>query len=413
MRAEIMSVGTELLLGTISDTNAQYLAQRLAALGIDCFFISQVGDNHGRLVDTLRRAWGRSDLVVVTGGLGPTQDDLTREAIAELLGEGLVVVPQQEEKLRSFFALRGTGMPEGNLKQAMTIPSATLLENPVGTAPGWWVERGEPVSPRIIVAMPGVPFEMKRMWERQAEPRLRGLSGQLLVSRTLKVLGLGESRVEELLAGLMQGANPTLAPYAKQDGVHLRITAKAPTETMAFSLIEDLEVVVRQRLGDAIYGVDSDTPDSVTTHLVAAAHVTFAILEIGTGAIGSMGATLAALPQSRGVYGFGTTQELARLTGGPAPQTLDEAAQALQAFTGADVVIAARAEVTARGDDADAVRARIELCIQTNDAEGGATKSSQQSWRTSGSEVRRLCGLAAHNLLRLYLLERNMVKSES
>lgn len=412
MRAEILSVGTELLLGTIADTNAQYLAQRLATLGIDCFFISQVGDNEGRLVETLRRAWGRSDLVVVTGGLGPTQDDLTREAIAELLSEALVVVPQQEEKLRSFFALRGTGMPEGNIKQAMAIPSATLLENPVGTAPGWWVERGEPGSPRIIVAMPGVPFEMKRMWEHQVEPHLRGLSGHLLVSRTLKILGLGESRVEELVADLMQGANPTLAPYAKQDGVHLRITAKAPTETMAHSLIEDLEVVVRQRLGDAIYGADGDSPDSVTSQLLAAAGLTFAILELGTGAVGSIGARLAALPQSRGVYGFGTTQELVRLTGGQAPQTIEEAAQALQAFTGADVVIAARAEVTARGNDTDTVKARIELCIQGNESVGGATKSSQQSWRTSSSEVRRLCGLAGHNLLRLYLLERYMVELE-
>src|SRR5687767_9051624 len=118
MKAEILSVGTELLLGTIADTNAQYLAQRLSGLGIDCFFISQVGDNQARLVDTLRRAWGRSDLVVVTGGLGPTQDDLTRESIAQMLRESLTVVPHAEERLRSFFALRGTGMPEGNLKQA-------------------------------------------------------------------------------------------------------------------------------------------------------------------------------------------------------------------------------------------------------------------------------------------------------
>src|SRR5438552_4646139 len=198
MHAEIVSIGTELLLGTITDTNASYLAQRLAPLGIDCYYVSQVGDNLDRLVDTLDRAHKRSDLIITTGGLGPTQDDLTREAIAALLGQTMTVVPELERDLRAFFERRGVQMPERNLKQATLIPSAQALRNPVGTAPGWWVTTDDADGTRIIVSMPGVPFEMKRMWEQEVEPRLRSLrsgSHSVILSSTLKTLGLVESAV--------------------------------------------------------------------------------------------------------------------------------------------------------------------------------------------------------------------------
>jgi len=148
MRAEIFSVGTELLLGQILDSNAQYLAEQLSTLGIDLYWISQVGDNLTRLVDAFRRGWSRSDLIITTGGLGPTEDDLTREAIADMLGEKLSVDPKLEHELREFFAKRSMTMPERNVKQAALIPSAQALPNPIGTAPGWWVERDS----RIIVA---------------------------------------------------------------------------------------------------------------------------------------------------------------------------------------------------------------------------------------------------------------------
>ena len=411
MRAEILSIGTELLLGTINDTNAQYLAQRLTGLGIDCFYISQVGDNQARLVEALRRAWDRSDLVVTTGGLGPTQDDLTREAIAELLGESLTVLPEQEERLRRFFALRGAPMPEGNLKQASSIASATPLDNPIGTAPGWLVERKEGEAERIIVSMPGVPFEMKRMWEYEVEPRLRVRSDSVLVSRILKVLGLGESRVEEMVSDLMDGANPTLAPYAKQDGVHLRITAKAANEFEARCMITDLEKIVWDRLGDAVYGADADTPESVTARLLAGAGTTFAIMEVGSYAIGAIGTSLGSLPGSLGVFGVASVQAISSITGGAPPQTLEEAAESLKAFTAADVVIAAQVEVTPRGEDTDSVRARLDLLLMGNLDHESVLRASQQSWRTSASEVRRLVSLAAHNMVRLYLLEGNMVKS--
>src|SRR5512135_1284912 len=152
MRAEIISCGTELLLGHITDTNATYLAQSLASLGIDLYFVSQVGDNQGRIVETLRRAWERTDLVIITGGLGPTEDDLARESISELLGETMQVDSGLEAELRAMFAARNFTMPERNIKQATLIPSSRALRNPRGTAPGWWVEK----DGHIIVAMPGV-----------------------------------------------------------------------------------------------------------------------------------------------------------------------------------------------------------------------------------------------------------------
>jgi nicotinamide-nucleotide amidase len=160
MRAEILSIGTELLLGQITDTNATYLARQLGTLGIDLYFVSQVGDNLPRLTETLGRARDRSDIVIMTGGLGPTEDDLSREAIAAVLDENPTIDTAYAEKLRAFFQDRGIDMPERNIKQAWVLPSVTPLANPVGTAPGWWAEKGG----KVIVAMPGVPHEMKRMW---------------------------------------------------------------------------------------------------------------------------------------------------------------------------------------------------------------------------------------------------------
>src|SRR5579859_4666825 len=238
MRSELLSVGTELLLGTIVDTNAAHLGQELATLGIDNYYVSAVGDNLGRLTGTLRSAFERSDLIVITGGLGPTEDDLTREAISSLLGETMVVRPDLEKELRSFFARRGLSMPERNVKQATLIPSARAIVNPVGTAPGWWVER----DGRIIVAMPGVPSEMKRMWSVEVKPKLQQRSGGFVIaSRTLKVTGVGESSVEERLGMLVRSTDPTVATYAKRDGIHVRLTTKAASQTAAARVLDPMD----------------------------------------------------------------------------------------------------------------------------------------------------------------------------
>ena len=282
MRAEIVSVGTELLLGHITDTNASWLAQQLSQLGIDNYYVSAIGDNLGRLTEHLQRAWERSELIVITGGVGPTEDDLTREAISALLGEPMVVQPDLEVALRAFFARRGVSMPESNVKQATLIASARVLENPVGTAPGWWVER----DGRVIVAMPGVPGEMFRMWEHQVVPRLRQRQGgSVILTRTFKVVSLGKSAVEELIKPLLAQTNPTIATYAKADGVHVRTSAKAESVEAAEALLDGLEPRVREALGRAIYGLDADSLATVDAALLERLGLTLATGEEFTGGL--------------------------------------------------------------------------------------------------------------------------------
>src|SRR3989442_9571211 len=257
MRAEILSIGTELLLGQIVDTNAAYLAGRLALLGIDCLHKQTVGDNLGRATDAFRLALSRTDLVVATGGLGPTEDDLTREAIAAALDETPTIDPALEAELRDWFAGRGLAMPERNRKQAWLIPSAQALPNPNGTAPGWDVRR----DGKRIVAMPGVPREMTPMWEERVEPTI--VREGVLRWRTLKLLGIGEGAVEEKLDELVRSTSPTVATYAKNDGVHVRVADKAATAAEADARIERMEAEVRARLGDYVWGGDAETPGGV------------------------------------------------------------------------------------------------------------------------------------------------------
>ena len=257
MRAEILSIGTELLLGQILDTNAQWLAGRLADLGIDCLFMSTVGDNMGRCKETIERALGRSDLIVTSGGLGPTEDDLTREAIAAVLGETPAIDPALERQLETWFAGRGMPMPERNRKQAWLIPSARAIPNPNGTAPGWDTRaRG-----RRIVSMPGVPREMTYMWEHHVEPSLR--ESTVLRSRTLKLLGIGESHAEETLGELVRSTAPTVVTKAKDDGLHIRITDKDADPASLDARIAAMERTVRERLGRYVWGTDDDTLGSV------------------------------------------------------------------------------------------------------------------------------------------------------
>lgn len=254
MRAEILSIGTELLLGETVDTNATFLASSLRDHGIDLYFKSTVGDNRGRLLDTLKYAFERSDLVITTGGLGPTPGDLTRETIAEFVGETPVEDPVLLAELEALFASRNRQMPARNRKQAWLIPSAETLPNPVGTAPGWLVRhRG-----RIIVALPGPPHEMRRMWESQALPRLP-LPTAGLFTTTLHTFNLGESHLIELLGDLPVQANPTVATYARRHGVDVRVAAGADSAEEAEMLARPVVERILATLGEHVYGRDEQS----------------------------------------------------------------------------------------------------------------------------------------------------------
>lgn len=282
MKAEIVAIGTEILLGEIFDTNSRYIASHLPALGIDLYWVTQVGDNQQRLVEFLRRAWDRSDLILCTGGLGPTEDDVTRNAIAELLGEEVHVDPELERGLRERFASRGGPMPERNLKQAWLTPSTRAIPNPRGTAPGWWSEKND----HIIVAMPGPPAEMTRMWDNEVEPELqRRSTGAVIISRTIKTVGIGEGTVDEMVTDLLKGTNPSIGVYARPDGVHLRMTAKAATREEAMRLIEPVEREMRRILGSAIWGVDDETLETSVLALLVERGLTLSTMESCTGGL--------------------------------------------------------------------------------------------------------------------------------
>ncbi len=307
MKAEIISIGTELLLGEIVDTNTPYLANQLAVLGIDLYFTSAVGDNPARLQGVLKKAWDRSDIIFTTGGLGPTQDDLTRDAVAALLGEEMTVEPHLKQGLVDFFARRGIEMPQSNIRQAMLIPSATALVNPQGTAPGWWVEKdGE-----IIVTMPGPPGEMQYMWENQVLPRLQQRTGAVIMTRMIKTFGTSEAKVDEMLADLTPSPNPTLATYAKLDGIYIRIAAKAEKEETAREMIARREADVRAILGDIIWGVDDDTQEAVAGRVLVEKGLSLAVAESFSG--GFLTHTLATAADSERYFKGGliaTTNEV-------------------------------------------------------------------------------------------------------
>jgi competence/damage-inducible protein CinA-like protein len=282
VKAEIISIGTEILLGEIVDTNSAYIAARLPALGIDLYYQHTVGDNLGRLSGTIREAWERNDLVITTGGLGPTEDDLTREAIAAVLQEEPRVDPELEAALRARFAQRQGNMPERNIKQAWLVPSGRSISNPRGTAPGWWVER----EGKIIIAMPGPPAEMTRMWEEEVAPELaRRNPGTVLVTRTLKTAGIGEGNLDEMISSLLKSINPSIGVYARADGVHVRLGAKASTKAEAKALIEPVEGQLRQILDPAIWGVDDDTLEKAVGHMMADRGLTLAAMESCTGGL--------------------------------------------------------------------------------------------------------------------------------
>ena len=347
MRAEIISIGTEILLADIQDTNAHYIAQRLPALGIDLYYMHQIGDNQARLSELMQTALQRSDLVLCTGGLGPTEDDITRDAIAAAVGETASINADAEAHLRSFFSSRGIDMPERNLKQATIIPSGEIVPNPAGTAPGWWVENDD----GIIVAMPGPPAEMSGMWSNEVAPRLAERSdGDVIISRTIKTVGIGEGHVDEMVSPLLKSANPTIGVYSKADGIHLRLTAKAASAREANLLIHPVEEEIRGLFGTAVWGADEDTLAGAVGDLLKQRQLSVAVMESATG--GLLASTLTDVPGASDYFkgGLVTYSEDTKIRYGvPAQTILDNGvvseatavamAAAVRAELGADIGI--------------------------------------------------------------------------
>jgi nicotinamide-nucleotide amidase len=282
-RAEILSIGSEILLGEIVDTNSAYLAGELRRLGFQLRSVRELPDDQAVIATAFDEARTRSALVLATGGLGPTHDDLTRDGLADALLETLVLDDGLAERLRA----RMNAMTENNLRQAMLVPSAAAIANPIGSAPGWWVDRDE----CVVVLMPGVPSEMRRMWTDEVAPRLSSrFDVAPLHSRTLKTFGVGESAVADRLAALLSSTDPDAGIYARDDGVHVRFSTRGDP-----SALDGLVAQARVILGDDIYGTDAQTlPELALRVLRARGASSLAVHEIGTDA--ALMAVLAAQP---------------------------------------------------------------------------------------------------------------------
>ena len=301
MTVEIIAVGTEILLGNIVNTNAAYLAEKCAGLGLSCYHQDVVGDNEERLMETIRLALTRADIILLSGGLGPTQDDLTKEAAAKVMGKALYLHEPSREAIRQFFAERNLEITENNWKQAMVPEGCTVVENPGGTAPGIiMAENG-----KHVVLMPGPPGELIPMFERSIMPYLAGLTSGVIYSQTVKICGVGESKAESMVEDLVDAqSNPTIATYAKIGEVHLRVTATAQDEKEAKKLVKPMVKELKGRFGNHVYTTDSEvTLEKAVVDLLMANKLTACTVESCTG--GMLSARLINVPGVSEVFKSG------------------------------------------------------------------------------------------------------------
>lgn len=412
MRAELISVGTELLLGQIIDTNATYLARLLASWGVDVLAKQTVGDNLERVRAAVSLALSRSDLVITTGGLGPTEDDLTAEAVA--LAAGLPMVRHEEtaERIAGFFARRGRTPTESVFRQAQIPSGARVTPNRRGTAPGLMV----PIGGKVVFMFPGVSAEMEVLVADGLVPWLAERVGdQVIRSRVLRIVGMGESLVEERVQDLVHGINPTVAPLAKLGEVHLRITAKG-THAVVDGLIDHAEAGLRDRLGDAIFGVDEETLQAVVAGLLIERGLTLAIAESCTA--GVLASRLTEIPGSSAflLAGFVAYSNEAKVRdlgvdaaqiashGAVSTEVAAAMAEGVRARTGARIGVAVTGIAGPDGGTPAKPVGMVCLAIATD----AGTRAEEVRFGAEAGRVgiRHLAAQAALNLIRRDLLSR-------
>ncbi|MEM6527773.1 MAG: CinA family nicotinamide mononucleotide deamidase-related protein [Chloroflexota bacterium] len=281
--AELVSIGTEILLGEITDTNSVFMARTLRDMGVSVYYMISVGDNRQRIADVIRTSLSRSDIVITCGGLGPTVDDMTRDGVALATDRGLVFHDELLQMIAARFEKYRVKMTDNNKRQAYLPEGALVIENPVGTAPSYIVEVGE----KVVISLPGVPREMKFLMTERVIPYLRekyGITEQIILARILKTGGIGESTLDEMLGNnLLEASNPTVGLAAHSGQIDIRITAKADTRAQASEMIDTVEKQVRDRAGSYIFGVDDDTLEAAFADLLKENNATLAITETGIG----------------------------------------------------------------------------------------------------------------------------------
>jgi len=409
MRCEVIAIGTELLLGQIVDTNSSWMGEHLALAGIDSHFQTKVGDNLERIVSSIRLGLDRSHAVILCGGLGPTQDDITREAIADIMGVELVRHPEIGDHIRAMFAARGRDMPDNNLRQADVPEGATVISQMPGTAPGLVC----PVSGKVVYAVPGVPHEMREMLTGTVIPDLQKRAGLTAVikSRVLRTWGHSESGLAEMLADRIDAldtlGNPTLAFQASGiEGIKVRITAKAGSAHEAESIIAEEESGLRALLGDLVFGVDEQTMESVVLDLLRDRGLSLGVAESLTG--GLMGARFTSVPGASDVFRGGIVSYASdvkfSLLGVPeGPVVSAEAAEAMAAGArralGADVALATTGVAGPAEQEGQPV-GTVFLGL----AMDGVTEAQQVQLPGDRQRIRQYAVISAVNLLRKRLI---------
>ncbi|PRX31022.1 nicotinamide-nucleotide amidase [Orenia metallireducens] len=411
MKAEIITIGTELLLGQIIDTNSQWIGQKLAEIGVDLYYKATVGDNKKRILDTLQSSIERSDIIITTGGLGPTQDDLTRECIAEALGLDLSKSEDLLEEIKGYFNRMGRNMADNNIKQAYLPEGAVAIANSEGTAPGILLDQ----AGKIIVAMPGVPIEMKAMMVETVLPYLKKKfsKAEVIKSRVIKTCGIGESSLEELISDiLIEQTNPTIAPLASQGEVKLRLTAKADSEEEANKLINLKEAKLRERIGEYIYGYDDDNLEGVVAKLLWARKLTIATAESCTG--GLIGDRLTSVAGSsayfeRGVISYSNQAKVDLLKvkestlkkyGAVSSQTAEEMAKGVRDLAKTDIGISTTGIAGPGGGSIEKPVGLVYMAI----ADKNGVESYKYQFNGSRGKVKYMTSQVILNLLRKKLL---------
>ena len=406
--AELISVGTELLRGEVIDTNAVYLASELPLLGIELQAMSTAADDREQLCLLLQQAMARSDLVIAGGGLGPTEDDLTRDCIASVLNEEMTVDPDMEQQLRTMFSRTGREMPAHNIKQALLIPSAKSLPNPRGTAPGWWVEKND----KTVVALPGPPRELKPMWKNEVMPRLKSrFPGEEILSRTIKTFVIAEARVSELVQSFFQSSNPTLGIYSHPDGIHIRMIACGDK---ARQILDTAETQLEEILAPHVWGKDSDTLEGIICGWLSQRGLTLATMEDGTG--GLLANVIADAPESPGCYrgGLVACSNETKAVWGVSPEVIEQHG-AISAEVAEAMAVAARDRLSADFGLGTTPVARVDnpegkqpglAFIGVADMWG--TQTWQQNYPPTWEGVRNRAAISALFRLRERMIELNL-----
>ncbi len=405
MKAEIIAVGTEILVGDILNTNAQFLSERLFALGVDVYYQTVVGDNPGRLTQAVDQAFSRADTVIFSGGLGPTDDDLTKETVAAYFNAPLLFHEEIEAQIASYLKRPCT---ESNKKQAYIPEGAQILENARGTAPGILLEK----DGKTAILLPGPPRELLPMFTEQVEPYLKARSGFVMAEKMVRLFGIGESSVGDIIRDLMENANPSVAPYAKDSEVVLRIAAKAQTQAEADALIEEMHVKLQERLGEFIYGYGEQDMIKTTAALLMEKNLTVACAESCTagllvGALGDVPGISSVLNESIITYSneakekyLGVAVETLERFGAVSEQTAREMAEGICRASGAKVGISVTGIA---GPDGGTEEKPVGL-VYVGVCYGGTTTVKELRLFGTRTKIRYATVLHALNAVRLRLL---------